>query len=168
MADLRGAKKEAVDLLFLAINLYEQGDIIRASKYVNIALEDSRFYGSNFRLWQVSNFLPFIKAEHIGTIEKQKKQLWNYALVVTLLIIVVGISFVVIARQTVKLRKSKIIVEKTNKKLAVSNEELLLANRIKEEYIGYYFEISSQIIDKLEKLKLLVGRRLKKRQFDEL
>ncbi|WP_319501804.1 DUF6377 domain-containing protein [uncultured Draconibacterium sp.] len=168
MADLRGAKKEAVALLFLANNLYEQGYIIRASKYVNIALEDSRFYGSNFRLWQVSNFLPFIKAEHIGTIEKQKKQLWYYSLVVTLLIIVVGISFVVIARQTVKLRKSKKIVERTNKKLAVSNEELRLANRIKEEYIGYYFEISSQIIDRLEKLKLLVGRRLKKRQFDEL
>ncbi len=168
IADLRGAKKEAVALLFLANILYENGDIIRASKYVNIALEDSRFYGSNFRLWQVSNFLPFIKAEHIGTIEKQKKQLWYYALVVTLLIIVVGVSFVIIAKQTVKLRKSKKIVERTNNKLAVSNDELLLANRIKEEYIGYYFEISSQIIDKLEKLKLLVGRRLKKRQFDEL
>ena len=168
IADLRGAKKEAVALLFLANILYENGDIIRASKYVNIALEDSRFYGSNFRLWQVSNFLPFIKAEHIGTVEKQKKQLWYYSLIVTLLIIVVGISFVIIVRQTVKLRKSKKIVERTNKKLAVSNEELRLANRIKEEYIGYYFEISSQIIDKLEKLKLLVGRRLKKRQFDEL
>lgn len=168
IADLRGAKKEAVALLFLANILYENGDIIRASKYVNIALEDSRFYGSNFRLWQVSNFLPFIKAEHIGTIEKQKKQLWYYALIVTLLIIVVGVSFIIIAKQTVKLRKSKKIVERTNNKLAVSNEELLLANRIKEEYIGYYFEISSQIIDKLEKLKLLVGRRLKKRQFDEL
>jgi len=168
IADFRGAKKEAVALLFLANKLYEKGDVIRASKYVNIALEDSRFYGSNFRLWQVSNFLPFIKAEHIGTIEKQKNKLWNYALAVTLLTIVVGISFVIIVRQIIKIRKSKRTLEHTNNKLAVSNEELMLANRIKEKYIGYYFETSSQIIDKLAKLKSLVGRRLKRKQYDEL
>ncbi|MEZ5199183.1 MAG: DUF6377 domain-containing protein [Bacteroidales bacterium] len=168
IADLKEAKMEAVALLFLANNLYESGDVIRASKYINIALEDSRFYGSNFRLWQVSNFLPFIKAEHIGTIEKQKNQLWNYALVVTLLAVLVGISFFIIIKQIGRLRKSKEMLENTNDKLAVSNEELLLANRIKEEYIGYYFEISSQIINKLDKLKQLVTRRLIKRQIEEL
>ncbi len=168
IADFKEAKMEAVALLYVANYLYESGDIIRSSKYVNIALEDSRFYGSNFRLWQISNFLPFIKAEHIGTIEKQKRQLWNYALIVTLLVLLVGISFFIIMKQIGRLRKSKKIVENTNKKLAVSNEELLLANRIKEEYIGYYFEISSQIIDKLDRLKQLVNNRLNKRQFVEL
>ena len=168
IADLNEAKKEAVALLFLANILYESGDVIRASKYVNIALEDSRFYGSNFRLWQISNFLPFIKAEHIVTIEKQKRQLWNYALAVTLLAVLVGMSFFIIMKQIGRLRKSKKVVENTNNKLAASNEELLLANRIKEEYIGYYFEISSQIIDKLDNLKQLVTRRLNKKQLEEL
>ncbi len=168
IADLKEAKMEAVALLFLANNLYESGDVIRASKYINIALEDSRFYGSNFRLWQVSNFLPFIKAEHIGTIEKQKQKLWSYALIVTLLAVLLGISFFIIIKQIGRLRRSKKIVENTNKKLEVSNEELLLSNRIKEEYIGYYFEISSQIINKLDDLKQLVTRRLIKRQIEEL
>lgn len=168
IADFRGAKKEAVALLYLAKDLYEDGDVIRASRYVNIALEDSRFFGSNFRLWQVSNFLPFIKAEHIGTIENQKRQLLNYALIVTMLTFLLGVSFFIIFNQIVKLRRSKKIVERTNNELAVSNEELLLSNRIKEEYIGYYFEISSQIIEKLDKMKQLVTRRLKKKQFDEL
>lgn len=168
IADFRGAKKEAVALLYLAKDLYEDGDVIRASRYVNIALEDSRFFGSNFRLWQVSNFLPFIKAEHIGTIENQKRQLLNYALIVTMLTVLLGVSFFIIFKQIVKLRRSKKIVEKTNNELAVSNEELLLSNRIKEEYIGYYFETSSQIIEKLDKMKQLVTRRLKKKQYDEL
>ncbi|NCB08816.1 MAG: hypothetical protein EOM73_11690, partial [Bacteroidia bacterium] len=88
IADFRGAKKEAVALLFTANYLFERGDVIRASKYINVALEDSRYYGSNFRLWQVSQFLPFIKSEHIVTIEKQKHQLWLYAIVVTLLIFI--------------------------------------------------------------------------------
>ena len=168
IADLKEAKKDAVALLFLANNLYESGNVLRASKYINIALEDSRFYGSNFRLWQVSNFLPFIKAEHIGTIEKQKQQLWNYVMIVTLLALLVGISFFIIIKQISRLRKSKRLVENTNCQLAVSNEELILANRIKEEYIGYYFEISSQIIDKLDKLKQLVTRKINKKQFVEL
>ncbi len=166
--DLKGSKKEGVALLFLANVLYESDDIIRASKYINVALEDSRFYGSNFRLWQVSNFLPIIKAEHISTIEKQKRQLWYYAIAITLLALLAVFLFLIIMNQVGRLRKSKKTVEKTNNKLAVINEELLLANRIKEKYIGYYFEISSEIIEKLEKLKQLVTRRLKGRQYEEL
>ncbi len=168
MADFKGAKKEGVALLYLANILYHSGDILRASRYINIALEDSRYYGSNFRLWQVSNFLPVIKAEHIETIEKQKKQLWSYALTVTLLALLVGTSFVIIVKQIVSLKKSKKTVEKTINKLAISNEKLLLANKIKEKYIGYYFEINSQIIEKLDGFKKLTIRSLRKKQFEEL
>lgn len=168
IADFRGAKKEAVALLFTANYLFEQGDIIRASKYINVALEDSRYYGSNFRLWQVSQFLPLIKSEHITTIEKQKKQLWYSLILETLLTLIVVVSLIIIFYQIRKLRKSKLLVESINKKLISSNEDLTLANKIKEEYVGYYFAVSSQIIENMDKFKRSVKKKAQQRQYDEL
>ncbi len=168
IADFRSAKKEAVALLFLANYLFERGDIIRASKYINVALEDSRFYGSNFRLWQISQYLPVIKTEHIVTIEKQKQKLWYSVIIVSLLSVIVLISLVIIFKQMHKLRKVKNEIEATNKKLAYTNEELLVANRIKEEYVGYFFSVNTQMIEKLDKFKNSIARKLKRKQFDEL
>jgi hypothetical protein len=60
------------------------------------------------------------------------------------------------------------VLETTNKKLESINEELLLANKIKEEYIGYYFSVSSQMIEKLEKFKNNIYRKVSRKQFDDL
>lgn len=168
IADFRGAKKEAVALLFAANYLFERGYVMKASKYINVALEDSRFYGSNFRIWQVSRFLPFIKSEHIVTIEKQKQKLWNYIIIVSFLSVVVFVSMVIIFIQAQKVRKSRKLMEAINRKLTASNEELLLANKIKEEYVGYYFSVSSQIIEKLDKFKNSIGKKVRRKQYDEL
>ena len=168
VADFRAAKKETVALLFLANYLFEQGDVERASRYINIALDDSRFYGSNFRIWQVSQFLPFIKSEHIGTIEKQKKKLWYFAIVVSLLSVLLIVSLSVIFRQIQKLRKAKRMVDNINSQLSAKNEELIIANKIKEKYIGYFFSVNSQLIEKLEKFKNVIKRKINRRQFDDV
>lgn len=168
VADFRAAKKETVALLFLANYLFEQGDVERASRYINIALDDSRFYGSNFRIWQVSQFLPIIKSEHIVTIEKQKQKLWYFAIVVSLLSVLLIVSLSIIFRQIKKLRKAKRMVENINSQLSAINEELSIANKIKEKYIGYFFSVNSQLIEKLEKFKNAIKRKINRRQFDDL
>ena len=168
IADFRAAKKETVALLFVANYLFERGEVERASRYINIALEDSRFYGSNFRIWQVSQFLPFIKAEHIVTIERQKQQLWYYAAAVSVLSLVVLVFLFVIVRQVITLRKSKRLVERINNQLTHINEELVVANKIKEKYVGYFFSVNSQLIEKLDKYKNTIKRKVTRRQFDDL
>ena len=168
VADFKGAKKEAVALFYVASFLFDHCEVMRASRYINIALEDTRFYGSNFRLWQISQFLPIIKSEHIVTIEKQKRKLWNYLITVSILSFIIIVSLVIIFRQIYKLNRVKNILEKTNRKLEYINEELLLANKIKEEYIGYYFSVSSQMIEKLEKFKNNIYRKFSRKQFDDL
>ena len=168
IADFRAAKKETVALLFVANYLLEKGDVERASRYINIALEDSRFYGSNFRIWQVSQFLPFIKSEHIVTIEKQKQQLWYYVIAVSVLSLIVLVFLFVIVRQVIKLRKAKRLVEDINRRLTHTNEELIVANKIKEKYVGYFFSVNSQLIEKLDKFKKSLKRKVDRRQFDDL
>jgi hypothetical protein len=168
IADFMGAKKEAVALFFVAGYLFNHGEVLRASRYINVALDETRFFGSNFRLWQISQYLPVIKSEHIVTIEKQKQKLWNYLIIVSVLSFIVVISFIIIFRQINRLNRIKNMLETTNKKLESINEELLLANKIKEEYIGYYFSVSSQMIEKLEKFKNNIYRKVSRKQFDDL
>jgi hypothetical protein len=168
IADFKGAKKEAVALVFVANYLFERDEVMLASKYINVALEESSFYGSNFRLWQISQYSPIIKSEHIVTIENQKKKLLLYLVIVSILSLVVIVSFVVIFRQIYKLQKVKRILETTNKKLETINDELLLANKVKEEYVGYYFSVSSQMIEKLEKFKNSIHRKFTRKQYDDL
>jgi hypothetical protein len=168
VADFMGAKKEAVALFFVAGYLFNHGEVLRASRYINVALDETRFFGSNFRLWQISQYLPVIKSEHIVTIEKQKQKLWNYLIIVSVLSFIIVISFIIIFRQINRLNRIKNVLETTNKKLESINEELLLANKIKEEYIGYYFSVSSQMIEKLEKFKNNIYRKVSRKQFDDL
>ncbi len=168
VADFMGAKKEAVALFFVAGFLFDHGEVIKASRYINVALDETRFFGSNFRLWQISQYLPVIKSEHIVTIEKQKRKLWNYLLIVSVLSFIIVISLVIIFRQISKLNRVKNMLETTNRKLESINEELLLANKIKEEYIGYYFSVSSQMIEKLEKFKNNIYRKFSRKQYDDL
>ena len=168
VADFMGAKKEAVALFFVAGFLFDHGEVIRASRYINVALEETHLYGSNFRLWQISQYLPVIKSEHIVTIEDQKQKLWNYLIIVSILSFIIVVSLIIIFRQINKLNRVKHMLETTNRKLESINEELLLANKIKEEYVGYYFSVSSQMIEKLEKFKNNIYRKFSRKQFDDL
>jgi len=133
-----------------------------------VALEDNKYYGSSFRLWQISQYLPVIKSEHILTIEEQKKKLFYFAIIVSFLSITVLGAIIIIFKQLAIVRKSKNIVEESNNKLEKTNEELSVANRIKEEYIGYYFSINSQMVESLDKLKNSVLKKLKRKQIDEV
>lgn len=166
--DLKGAKKEAVAIFFVANYLYESDLVFEASQYISVALDDIRAYGSSFRLWQISQFLPVIKAEHILTIEDQKQKLFLFVIIVSLLSITVLGSIFIIFKQLAIVRSSKSTIETANSQLEKSIEELSVANRIKEEYIGYYFTVNSQMLEHLEKLKNSALKKLKRRQLEEL
>lgn len=168
ISDFKAAKKEAVALLFTANYLFEQGDVIRASKYINVALDDSHFYGSSFRLWQISQFLPVIKTQHIITIEEQKKKLLYFVIIVSILSVTVLGAIFIIFRQFSVVRKAKNTVDETNKQLARINEELAVTNKIKEEYIGYFFSVNSVLLEKLDKFKSSINRKFKRKQYDEI
>jgi hypothetical protein len=56
----------------------------------------------------------------------------------------------------------------TNHTLEKSNIELNEANKIKEEYIGYYFNLISEYINKLDKFKRSVDNKLTTKRFDDI
>lgn len=168
IADIVSSTKETVALRNLAVLLLEKGDIDRAYRYIKIALEDASFYNARHRKIEVGEILPIIEGERLRIVEMQKKKLSKYSIVVTILSVLVLAFFLIIFLQLKKLIKVRRILQETNNNLQEMNHKLLESNIIKEEYIGYFFNINSEFIEKLESYRKTILRKSTIRQYDDL
>jgi hypothetical protein len=168
IADLKSSTKETVALRNLAVHLYNNGDINRANRYIKIALEDATFYNARHRKIEVGAILPIIEGEWLSIVEKQKDLLVRYVYIVSLLSLLTIISLIVIYLQLKKSKAVKLILQETNENLRLINHDLMEANAIKEEYIGYFFNANSEYIDKIEAFYKNVYRKIIAHQYDDL
>jgi tetratricopeptide (TPR) repeat protein len=168
IADIKSSTKETVALRNLAVHLYNKGDINRAYKYIKIALADATEYNARHRKVEVGSVLPIIEGEQLSIVERQKKQLLNYSFVLSMLSILVISFFVLILFMYRKLNKVKQIIQETNNDLTEMNNRLIESNKIKEEYIGYFFNINSEYIEKIEAFQKTIHRKIVSRQFEDL
>ncbi len=173
--DIKSSTKETAAILNLATILYQQGDVKRAYRYTKQALEDANFYGARHRKIQVGTILPIIEEEKLSIVESQRKSLLIYSVAVTVLSAFVVAFIVISLRQLRKLRLAKRaidqanrILQDTNRQLRENNDQLNEANRIKEEYIGYYFTINSEYLNKIEKFKKAVSKSIKEQNMGQI
>ncbi|MBN1182308.1 MAG: hypothetical protein JXB49_08485, partial [Bacteroidales bacterium] len=168
IADVQSSTKETVALRNLAVLLFKDGDINRAYNYIKIALDDATFYNARHRKVEVGAVLPIIEGERLRTVEAQKKKLSNYSLVVSVLSLIIIAFFAIIFIQLRRLKNTRKILTETNHNLKEMNNRLIEANMIKEEYIGYFFNINSEYIQKLESYQKAINRKIIARQFEDL
>jgi hypothetical protein len=172
IADVKTATKETTAIFKLSDYCYRQGDLKNAYTFIKEAREDAAFYKARQRQIEISHVSSIIEGQKINIIENQRKSLKTYAIIMTLLASVV-IGFAVVSfRQLRKLRKADQQIFAANRELRSRNDELHQlnsglneANKIKDEYIGYYFHNNSQYIDKLETLKKRVEALLSSKQY---
>jgi len=168
ICDIVAATRETTAILNLANILYRQGDIRRAYVYTKRALEDANFYGAIHRKIQVGSILPIIEEEKINTVESQRHSLLIYSLVVTALSVIIVLFIIITLRQLRKLKIAEKEILETNTALQETNRKLFEAIKIKEEYFGYYFNINSSYIDKIEHLKTSLEKNLASNKFDNV
>ena len=149
IADIQSSTKETTATLNLSVLLFRDGDIQNALLCIRKANDDAQFYGSRQRKIQIGNILPVIEGQVIHTIEAQKMRLWIYSIIVSILFLIVIGLIVIINKQLSKLRKAKDTISK-------------------EEYIGYFFHIDYQVLDKFEKFKTAVEKKLQEKKLDEI
>ncbi|WP_207534332.1 DUF6377 domain-containing protein [Desertivirga arenae] len=168
IADIRSSTKETVALFWLAEILYKEGDIINAYNYIQHAMADAEFYGARQRQLQISTVLPIVAAEKLNNSEREKTQFLIYLFSISLLAVIIVVFSIMLYKQLKKLQTKERIIEETNKELERINEKLLEGTRIKEEYIGYFFNVISGYISKLEKLKRSVDMKLSVKKYDDI
>lgn len=182
MADVKASVKEGVALMTLAEFLYHNGHERKAYDYINQALKDADYYGAKQRKIQVAVILPAIEEARMATVESQRSRLLIYAIAVSLLSVLVVIFAFIIFKQLKQLKQAKRIVteantslqlaneklSETNMMLQNTNEKLLEADKIKEEYVGYSFNMYTEYLEKIDKFKNGVHRKLMARKYDEI
>jgi hypothetical protein len=154
IADILSATKETAAMYSLAELLYKKGDIRNAYNYIQQAMEDALYYGARQRKVQVGSIMPVITAAKVNNVEEQRKIALIYAGVITILTVLV----IVFAISTMKQLKKRKAAERA----------LQEANKIKEEYIGYYFNINSEYLGKIEAFKKSVEMKLMTKKIDDI
>lgn len=154
IADIQSATKETSAMQLLAEELYKKGDIANAYIYIQQAMDDAIFYGARQRKIQVGAILPLIAAEKLHNVDAQRRLWLIYSGIITVLSVLVVVFAWIIFKQVRKLR--------------VTQKALLEANRIKEEYIGFYFNVNSEYLNKAEALKKSIELRLVTKKLEDI
>jgi hypothetical protein len=168
MADIRSSTKEAAAMTNLAQLLNKSGDVRNAYVFIKQAMDDAIYYGARQRKIQVSAILPIIAGERINSVEGQRRVLFFYAAALTVLAIIVVVFAIIIYKQLQKLKLADKVILEANHNLQESIHKLNEANKIKEEYIGYYFNLISEYINKLDKFKRSVDNKLTTKRFEDI
>lgn len=158
ITDIANAKKVYMSLQRLAILLFEEGDIERAYSYISCSLEDVNFGKARYRIVDIAEYLPIIKAANDARVKAAEDRASYFLFILSLLVITLIIAFVFIQKKNSKLIKIKCSLAEQNQRLQEMtgslthmNEEIKESNHIKEEYIGLLFNICSEYIYKQEK-----------------
>lgn len=168
IADLQTATKETSAIRQLAELLYRKGDLSRAYTYSRLALSDANSYNSRFRKIEIGHILPIIETERFNIVKQQKNELLLFAIIITTLSLLFMLASFIILRQKKKLKADQVLISAQNKALLASNDKIKDADRIKDEYIGYFFTTNAQHLEKLEEFQRLVIKHIKSRKFEEL
>lgn len=168
IADIKSSTKEAAAMLNLAQLLDKRGNTDDAYLFIKQAMDDAVYYGARQRKVQVSAILPVIASARILSEQEQKRAFMFYSLLLTLFAVVVVVFIVIISKQLKRIKVTDKLVVEANTSLRHTIEKLNEAEKIKEEYIGYYINIISDYMTKLERFKNSIEQRLTTRKFDDI
>jgi tetratricopeptide (TPR) repeat protein len=168
LADIRASTKETAAMYALARLLYEKGDIEHAYIFINQALNDAEFYGARQRKVEIGSILPLIAAARLHSVEGQRRMWLIYSAGLTVLVALVAIFSTIIFRQLKKLKAAEAVIIQANANLQEINHKLLEADKIKEEYIGYYFSNNSEYIDRIESIKRSIDQKIQSKKIEDI
>lgn len=166
--DLKTATKETAAMTSLADLLYKEGDIENAYLFIHQSMEDAIFYGARQRKIQIGSLLPMIAGDRLNKSESQRQAWLIYSISLTAVSMVILIFVLVTVRQYRKLKEADRKITEANLELQKINQRLRESDKIKEEYIGYYFNINSDYLTKIEALKKSIDQKLLARKFEDL
>jgi hypothetical protein len=166
--DIRSSTKETLAIFKLSEELYHQGDVKDAYLFMQQAMNDAQYYGARLRQIKIGAVLPIVAAQEIIVAQNQKDRFLVYLLSIAFVAILITLITFIIFNRLKILRAKEKIIEETNVQLAKTNIKLIEDAHIKEEYIGYFFNVISGYILKLEKIKRNVERKVSTKNYDDL
>jgi len=182
IADIKNSIKENASSQRLALIYYSEGDIGKAFKYTQSAIEDAVFSKVQFRTAQMAEFYSIINASHQAKEAKSNSTLKKYLALISILSLFLILLVLYVYKQMRKLSSIKEKLSQVNEKLRLLNKDVNEANEllndkniqleesnhIKEQYIAQFFNLCSTYIDKLEEYRKTLHKMIMNRQYEDL
>lgn len=182
IADVKNAIMENASCQRLALIYYQSGNIAKAFKYSQTAIDAAAFCNVQFRTVQMSDFYSIINAAYREQEAQSKKELFYYLILISILMVFLILLVLYVYTQMKKLSKVKEALLQTNNKfidlnkelneknelLNLRNNQLLNANMIKEQYIAQFFSLCSTYINKIEDYRRSLYKIALNNQMDKL
>ncbi|PWD99638.1 DUF6377 domain-containing protein [Marinilabilia rubra] len=164
ISDIRHSTKDNSSLHHLASLFNREGNIEKAFKYSQAALNDALFSNVQFRAIYLSEFFSIINDTYKERADNQKNNLILYIVLISFLSLFLIVAVIYVYRQMDKTSGIRKELDKANKELVRLNADILQkndqlynqnhllqdSNQIKEEYIAHFFDLCSTYINKLD------------------
>lgn len=189
ICDIKNAIKENASMQALASTFYETGDVERAYKCIRSSMEDAIFCNARIRTYEASQIFPIIDTAYKELLNSQKSKLKLYLILVSLLSVFLILAVVYVYRQMKKvarirqqlsdinhklnelnseLKSKNLQLQIVNQEISTVNTRLSEANKVKETYIGHFFNLCSTYINKLEKFQKTLNKKVLDRKLEDL
>ena len=196
MADIRSVNGDIGSLQEIAEYLFKHGEIDRAYNYILYCSQKAILFHNRVRIVKMSHLQNQVYKAYQEQSRTQQKRLQASLIAVSFLFLVLIGAFLFIRKQMRRLKEANLKLDSTNQKLSVNmdalstahqrleevnmqlkdlntqlqevNDQLRESNYVKEEYIGYVFNICSTYISKLEEFRKNINRKLKVGQIEDV
>lgn len=173
--DLSKSVRKYEALQELARILSDEGDDGRAYKYIMCAITDIQASNARSRFQKLSSYQPIIAAAYAET--QERSNMTKSLLLAIALLLLVGLLVALLfirqkniglARERHDLRQKNIELEQLRSRLSDANRSLEESAKVKENYLGYLFNLCSEYIDSLESYRKQLQRRLKSGKISDI
>ena len=175
ISDLRGTILENNSFRELSSILMERGDFSKAYLYLSQASDDAQLYGSRLRSVQAAHLSPLITKAYDAE-RAQAQHRTNILLIIISFIALLLVGSIVYTLSLMRKRRlanekiSRMNAEMSqhNDEIKMMNNQMKEANRIKDEYIGRFLELCSNLIHRGEERVKKLNRLARERKLEEL
>lgn len=175
ISDLRASILENNSLRELSIILLERQEYKKAYNYLQQASADAKLYGSRLRSLQAARLAPLItQAYDTERVRTQNRTYILLAILSVITLLLIGtIAFILsmMRKRRAAIEKINTLnqeLERRNAAIEAANNEMKESNRIKDEYIGRFLELSSNYIQRGEERAKLLNRLARDKKMAEL
>lgn len=175
ISDMKGAILENNSLRRLSIILLERGDFKKAHDYLLCASNDAMLYGSRLRSMQAARISPLITQAYDTERARTQRRTNQLLMVISFIALLLVLTIVYTLSLIKKRHQANLEISRMNAELSLHNEEIESmnlqmkeSNRIKDEYIGRFLELSSNLILKSEERSKVLNRLARDRKLENL
>lgn len=175
ISDIQTSTRDQTSLWSLADILSQEGDVERAHRFVEYSWQCAQKFNTRLLNWLVSPVLSSVNDTYNERLRAANRRFVWLTAAMGLLAAGLIATIVVMRRRKRQLDVARQKLDTTNAQLTELNQQLSLSNaklgeasRMKDEYIGLFFSICSQYIDKMDNYRIKVNRKLKAGQTNEL